>query len=65
MMRIAMQTVSPFPSRRQTGKPRPPRRGWRRALGIAIFCAGCLLWLSHGLDAPSPQTGGRHGAIVK
>ncbi|AUH49983.1 hypothetical protein CXB49_03615 [Chromobacterium sp. ATCC 53434] len=60
-----MQTVSPFPSRRQPGKAKPSRRGWRRALGIVIFCAGCLLWLSNGLDAPSPQTGGHSGSIVK
>lgn len=51
-----MQTVSPFPSRRQAGKPEPtPRRRWRRGLGLAIFCAGCLLWLQHGVETtPRP-----------
>ncbi|WP_186009510.1 hypothetical protein [Chromobacterium vaccinii] len=50
-----MQTVSPFPSRHKANKPAPaPRRRWRRWLGLAIFCAGCLLWLQHGV-APAPR----------
>lgn len=52
-----MQTVSPFPSRRhQAGRPEPtPSRRWRRWLGLAIFCAGCLLWLQHGVETtPRP-----------
>ncbi|WP_176219286.1 hypothetical protein [Chromobacterium violaceum] len=49
-----MRTVSPFPSRRQAGKPAPaPSRRWRHWLGLAIFCAGSLLWLHHGVEQAS------------